>query len=225
MSVYNKLSNFRFEHLVFDSGSDNVYFTHSEEIFYEFYSLIKFSKHKVVGYHAFDLRGSEKIKISINRIDVFKQLTRLSTCEDLAKHIYHNSEEIEKTIITEREHAPIIRESNSMKLKVELEVFCSNYHPFDFYKFYERRTENKISFSCLKSGVIERETFNVGNMTLFLIDNNSSIELKDKKGTNKRIDRKYDENYSNWFEYKGKQIIFEFSGKSHYKSLFEMLGY
>lgn len=223
MSVYNNLSNFRFEHLIWNSGCDNVYFTHSEEIFNEFYSLIRFSEHKVVGYHAFDLRGSEKIKISINKIDVFKQLTRLSTCEDLAKHIYHNREEIENAIILDRKFSGVKILKSS--LKNELEVFCSNYHPFDFYKFYEKRTENKISFSCLKSGVIERETFNVGNMTLFLIDENIKIELTEKNGINKRIDRKYDEDYSNWFEYKNKKIIFEFSGKSHYKSLFEMLGY
>lgn len=224
MSVYNNLSNFRFENLIWNSGCSNVYFTNSEEIFNEFYSLIIFSEHKVVGYHAFDLRGSEKIKISINRIDVFKQLTRLSTCEDLAKHIYNFSEEIENNIRTTRSKNGITV-IKKISLKNELEVFCSNYHPFDFYKFYEKRTENKISFSCLKSGVIEREAFNVGNMTLFLIDTNANIELTDKNGTNKRVDRKYDEYYSNWFEYKNKKIIFEFSGKSHYKSLFEMLRY
>lgn len=218
MNIYKLIKEFKdayvCEYREKNRSIENVHFTDSSGVFEYFSSILKLSEKKPFGYHAIDLRGAERIKISVNRIEVFKQLTRLSMCEEIAKHIYHNSEEI--------------RKENEAKsdLKTELEVFCSNYHPFDFYKFYEKRTENKISFSCLRNGVVERETFNVGNLTLFLIDDiDAFIEIADKNGSNKRVDRKFDERTSNCFEYKSKKIIFEFSGKSHYKSLFELLEY
>ena len=198
---------------IMPTNSRNVFLTDSEEIFGQISSLIAKSDKKIIGYHAINLLNAERFKISINRIEVFKQLKALSICEELARHIYANSEEIEKSN----------RKKNN--LKNELEVFCSNYHPFDFYKFYEKRTENKISCSMLKHGIAQRETFNIGNFTLFLCENIYGVDISDNFGKNKRIDRKHNEDFANTFTYKDKDYIFEFSNKPQYKSIIEMTEY
>ena len=196
--------------------TENVYLTDNVKFIDGFNELKKSADKKIIGYHGFDLRGTQKKRISINRIEIFKQITKVSECENLASQIFASSEEILNSN----------KNKENSNIANELSVFCSNYHPFDFYKFYEKRTENKINCSYLKNGEIERESFNVGNLTFFVVDNlNTKIDFVDNNGKNRRIDRKYNEDFSNSFVFEGKTIIFEFSGKSHYKSLFEMLDY
>jgi hypothetical protein len=213
MNTYKKLNDL-IENNSFDvrlSSRKEIFLTDNVDYFNKIKSLIKSSQRKIIGYHAIDLRGADRIRISSNNTSIFKQVNTLSKCEKLAKYLFENIDNVR----------------TQEDIKTQLEVFCLNYHPFDFFRFYEERFENKIVCSCRIENEIEKTSFNIGEYTLFLVDkiSLSNIDFTEKCSTPKKINRKHNEAYSNTFEINDQVFIFEFSNKSMYRDMIEIIDY
>lgn len=198
----------------------NIFFTDSPDIFREYKNIINGGGKKAFGYHAIDLQNTTRTRISVNVVSVYKLVTSLSACEKLAMRLYEVQDKLSGV--------DFYFDCEKHELKNQLEVFTANYHPFDFFKFYEKRQENKINYSCFSSyNGVERESFNIGKATIFLVnDIAGDLSVEINEGKTKRSDRKFDPDFCpSFIDEDGEFVIFEFSGKSHYKSLFEMLDY
>lgn len=209
---------------------ENIHLTENDYFFNRFVSTIKSFEKKPIGYKAFDLTNATKIRICVNEIMIFKSISNLSMLEKLSKHIYDNYEEILE---------------NNKKfdyLKTQIDVFVDNYKPFDFFKFQEKRKEYKVSISYLENNEVHNISTNMGELLVIKLKKEQFdfVDFDFKEGKNKRVNRKFNPEYMPSFkitEFKGSikkgefeylkenEYIFEFSNKSYYKELIDMINY
>ncbi|WP_152995895.1 hypothetical protein [Pseudomonas aeruginosa] len=232
MSIYKILKEAKedVEMSSFYNFRENIHLTENDYFFNRFVSTIKSFEKKPIGYKAFDLTNATKIRICVNEIMIFKSISNLSMIEKLSKHIYDNYEEILE---------------NNKKfdyLKTQIDVFVDNYKPFDFFKFQEKRKEYKVSISYLENNEVRNITTNMGELLAIKLKKEQFdfVDFDFKEGKNKRVNRKFNPEYMPSFkitEFKGSikkgefeylkenEYIFEFSNKSYYKELIDMINY
>lgn len=232
MSIYKILKEAKedVEMSSFYNFRENIHLTENDYFFNRFVSTIKSFEKKPIGYKAFDLTNATKIRICVNEIMIFKSISNLSMLEKLSKHIYDNYEEI------------IENNKRFNYLKTQIDVFVDNYKPFDFFKFQEKRKEYKVSISYLENNEVRNITTNMGELLAIKIKKEQFdfVDFDFKEGKNKRVNRKFNPEYMPSFkitEFKGSikkgefeylkenEYIFEFSNKSYYKELIDMINY
>ncbi|HCI2644039.1 TPA: hypothetical protein NOS69_000013 [Pseudomonas aeruginosa] len=209
-----------------------IHLTDDHTAFNCFSSFIKDCETKPIGYKAFDLTNATKIRICIIETMSFKSISNLSMLERLSKHIYDNYEEI------------LEKNKKFDFLKTQINVFVDNYKPFDFFKFQEKRLEYKVNISYVENGESKIIKTNLGHLIAIKLrrEQFDIIDFDFKEAKNKQVNRKYNTDYIPSFrlrlpnktrnlddlDFKAiteKEFIFEFSNKSYYKELIDMINY
>ncbi|MFG8971284.1 hypothetical protein ACG3RP_27925 [Pseudomonas aeruginosa] len=221
MSTYKllKILKKKVDFYSFNTFRKNIQLIEDEDVFDELVSALKSFEKKPVGYKAFDLTNASKIRICVNEIEQFKSISNLSMLEKLSKHIFDNHEEI------------LEANKGFDYQKTQLDVFVDNYKPFDFFKFQEKRKEYKVNISYIENNEVYKISTNMGELLAIKLrkEQFNFVDLDIKEGTNKRVNRKYNPDYMPSFsiiEYgEKKDYVFEFSNKSYYKELIDMINY
>lgn len=226
MSAYKLLKEVKREIEIFSfyDFRKSIHLIDNELFYNKFISVLKEFEKKPVGYKAFDLTNASKIRICVNEIELFKSISNLSMLEKLSKYIYDNHEEI--------------LEANKKfdYLKTQLDVFVDNYKPFDFFKFQEKRKEYKVNISYIENNEVHKISTNLGELLAIKLrkEQFDFVDLDVKEGKNKRVNRKYNQDYmpsfkviemNDNFGFMNKEYVFEFSNKSYYKELIDMINY
>lgn len=215
----------------FNDFCGKIHLIDNLSVFNEFQSIIETFEKKPVGYKSFNLSNATKIRICVNETRIFKPVSTLSKLETLSKYIYDNHEEV-----IEINHKFDF-------IKTQINVFVDNYKPFDFFKFQEKRTEFKVNISYVENNETKIIKTNLGELLAIYIrrEQFDCLDYDHKSAQNKQVNRKYNPEYMPSFkisnvimrkdnidplkEYRGKEYIFEFSNKSYYKELIDMINY